>query len=133
MNIMKKTLSFAAIHFSIAFTVVYLLTGDIILGSLIAMLEPMVNTVAFYFHEKVWAHYTPLHRYSQSAKIKTGSFAVVHFSVAFSVAYIMTGSFVIGGVLAMIEPSINTCAYYFYEKFWQKRHPQEWSPMKCSH
>ncbi|EKO3608894.1 DUF2061 domain-containing protein, partial [Vibrio metschnikovii] len=45
---MKKTLSFAAIHFTIAFTIAYLLTGDIILGSLIAMLEPMVNTVAFY-------------------------------------------------------------------------------------
>lgn len=51
---MKKTISFAAIHFTVAFSVAYILTGDIILGSLIAMIEPMVNTVAFYFHEKVW-------------------------------------------------------------------------------
>lgn len=51
---MKKTLSFAAIHFTVAFSIAYLLTGDVILGSLIAMIEPMVNTVAFYFHEKAW-------------------------------------------------------------------------------
>lgn len=49
---MKKTISFAAIHFTVAFTVAYLLTGNILIGSLIAMIEPMVNTVAFYFHEK---------------------------------------------------------------------------------
>ncbi|CAH8207574.1 DUF2061 domain-containing protein [Vibrio aestuarianus] len=130
---MKKTLNFAAIHFSIAFTVAYLLTGDIILGSLIAMLEPMVNTVAFYFHEKLWAQYSPLQRFAQSATIKTTSFAVIHFNVAFGVAYLMTGSFLIGGVMAMIEPSINTCAYYFYEKFWQRKHAATWHPAHCSH
>lgn len=66
---MKKTLSFAAIHFSIAFTVAYVLTGDIILGSLIAMTEPTVNTGAFYLHEKVWQ----LSRQPRPA-IKTASF-----------------------------------------------------------
>ncbi len=45
---MKKTLTFAALHFSVA----YVLTGDILIGSLIAMIEPSVNTVTFYFHEK---------------------------------------------------------------------------------
>ena len=54
---MKKTLSFAAIHFSIAFTVAYALTGDIIIGSLIAMVEPAINTVAYFFHEKIWARH----------------------------------------------------------------------------
>ncbi len=49
---MKKTLTFAALHFTIAFSVAYVLTGDILIGSLIAMIEPSVNTVAFYFHEK---------------------------------------------------------------------------------
>ncbi|MCG3721814.1 DUF2061 domain-containing protein [Vibrio cincinnatiensis] len=122
---MKKTLSFAAIHFTIAFTIAYILTGDIILGSLIAMLEPMVNTVAFYFHEKAWAKHPLLQRYSGKAQIKTGSFAVIHFSVAFSIAYLLTGSWLVGGVMAMIEPSFNTCAYYFHERLWQSMHPQQ--------
>ncbi len=128
---MKKTISFAALHFSIAFTVAYVLTGDIILGSLIAMLEPMVNTVAFYFHEKVWDKYTPLQRYAHNPRIKTMSFAVIHYTVAFNVAYMLTGSWLIGGVMALIEPSFNTCAYYFHEKFWQNKfHNNHW---QCAH
>jgi len=51
---MKKTISFAILHFSVAFTITYLLTGSIILGGTIALLEPAVNTVVFYFHDKAW-------------------------------------------------------------------------------
>ncbi|MFD3319491.1 DUF2061 domain-containing protein [Alteromonas macleodii] len=32
-----------------------MLTGDILIGSLIAMVEPAINTVAYFFHEKIWA------------------------------------------------------------------------------
>ncbi|MBB1323568.1 MULTISPECIES: DUF2061 domain-containing protein [Shewanella] len=51
---MKKTFSFAILHFGVAFTITYLLTGSIIIGGTIALLEPAVNTVVFYFHDKVW-------------------------------------------------------------------------------
>lgn len=51
---MKKTLSFAVMHFSVAFTVAYVLTGSLLIGGLMALVEPAVNTVAFYFHEKIW-------------------------------------------------------------------------------
>jgi uncharacterized membrane protein len=53
---MKKTLSFAVIHFTVAFSVAYLLTGDLLIGSVMAMIEPVINTVAYYFHERVWQH-----------------------------------------------------------------------------
>ena len=49
-----KTLSFAVLHFCIAFTVAYLLTGSLLTGGLIALIEPACNTVAFYFHERLW-------------------------------------------------------------------------------
>jgi uncharacterized membrane protein len=51
---MIKTISFAAMHFSIAFGVAYMLTGDVVVGGTVALVEPMVNTVAFYFHERLW-------------------------------------------------------------------------------
>lgn len=53
-----KTITFACTHFTVAFTVAYLLTGDLIIGSLIAMVEPAINTVAYFFHEKLWNHRT---------------------------------------------------------------------------
>ena len=51
---MRKTLSFAAIHFTVAFSVGYALTGDVVVGGALALVEPMCNTVAFHVHEKVW-------------------------------------------------------------------------------
>jgi len=52
---MKKTISFAMMHFSVAFSVAYLLTGSAVIGGMLALVEPAVNTVVFYFHEKAWA------------------------------------------------------------------------------
>lgn len=51
---MTKTFTFAIMHFTIAFGVVYALTGSLLVGGAVALIEPTLNTVAFYFHEKVW-------------------------------------------------------------------------------
>lgn len=51
---------------------------------------------------------------------KTLSFAVVHFIVAFSVGFALTGSVAIGGAIALIEPALNTVAYFFHEKAWDR-------------
>jgi uncharacterized membrane protein len=51
---------------------------------------------------------------------KTMSFAVMHFGVAFSVAYAFTGSMLVGGAMALVEPAINTVVYYFHDKAWKK-------------
>ncbi len=50
---------------------------------------------------------------------KTATFAVVHFCVAFGVTYLITGSWVLGGVIALLEPAVNTVAYFFHEKAWE--------------
>ncbi len=52
--------------------------------------------------------------------LKTISFAITHFTVAFGVAYAITGSVVIGGTLALIEPMVNTVAYHFHERLWER-------------
>lgn len=54
---MVKTITFAVMHFSIAFGVVYAMTGSLLLGGAVALIEPAVNTVAFYFHEKAWKRF----------------------------------------------------------------------------
>jgi len=51
---------------------------------------------------------------------KTFTFAIVHFTVAFSVAYVLSGSILIGGAIALVEPLINTIAYFFHEKVWER-------------
>ena len=44
---MSKTLSFAGVHFTVAFLVGYLMTGSIWVGGALALVEPACNTVAF--------------------------------------------------------------------------------------
>lgn len=51
---------------------------------------------------------------------KTMTFATVHFTVAFSVTYIITGSIVLGGAVALVEPAVNTVAYHFHELGWKR-------------
>lgn len=51
---------------------------------------------------------------------KTASFAALHFVVAFSVGWLLTGSWQVGGALALIEPACNTVAFYFHEKVWKR-------------
>ncbi len=51
---------------------------------------------------------------------KTMSFAVVHFAVAFTVGYLMSGSLLVGGAIALVEPAVNTVAYHFHERVWER-------------
>lgn len=51
---MTKTLTFGAVHMTVAFTVAWALSGSVLVGGAIALVEPMINTVAYFFHEQVW-------------------------------------------------------------------------------
>ncbi len=62
---MTKTLTFAILHFGVAFTITYLLTGSVIIGGAVALVEPAINTIVFHFHEKVWR------RVESNRKLKT--------------------------------------------------------------
>lgn len=54
-----KTVSFAALHVSVGFGVTYLLTGSVAIATGVALIEPAVNTVVFFFHEKAWRRFDP--------------------------------------------------------------------------
>jgi uncharacterized membrane protein len=51
---MLKTITFTTMHISIAFTVVYLMTGSVMVGGAVALVEPLCNSVGYFFHERIW-------------------------------------------------------------------------------
>ena len=53
-NSILKTLTYAIMHVSIAVTVAFVLTGNLGAALAIGMIEPLVQTVAYHFHEKAW-------------------------------------------------------------------------------
>ena len=52
-----KTLSFAVMHFTVAFAIAYALTGSIAIATGIGLVEPFANSIAFFFHERVWRNF----------------------------------------------------------------------------
>lgn len=54
---LAKTLTYLSIHLTVGFTVAYAFTGSLSLAGGIALIEPCINAVAFFFHEKAWKRY----------------------------------------------------------------------------
>ncbi|HEY7772075.1 MAG TPA: DUF2061 domain-containing protein [Marinagarivorans sp.] len=50
---------------------------------------------------------------------KAITFTAMHFSIAFAVAWALTGDIWVGGLVAIVEPAVNSVAYVFHEKFWR--------------
>lgn len=55
---LAKTASFATVHFAVAFGIGYLLTGSVTIASAIALIEPLANTIAYFFHERLWQRFS---------------------------------------------------------------------------
>jgi uncharacterized membrane protein len=64
-------------------------------------------------------------RHLDHALRKTLSFAVIHLLMAVAVGYALTGSFVLAGALALIEPAVNTLVHHRIEHAWP-RVPTAW-------
>ncbi len=51
---MTKTASFGLMHLGTAFGVTYAMTGSVAIAGAVTFVEPLVNTVLHYFHDKHW-------------------------------------------------------------------------------
>ena len=51
---LAKTITYLVIHLGIGFTVAYAFTGSVTIAGAIAVVEPLCNAVAYFFHEKAW-------------------------------------------------------------------------------
>ena len=55
---LAKTLSYYVIHITVAALVAYAVTGNLIAALTLSLLEPTVQMVAFFFHEKAWQRWS---------------------------------------------------------------------------
>lgn len=53
-QVFAKTITYCAMHFAVAITVAYLLTGSWAVALSIGIVEPMVQTFFFNLHERSW-------------------------------------------------------------------------------
>lgn len=52
--------------------------------------------------------------------MKTGSYYLIHISVAAMVAYAVTGNFWASLTLSLLEPTVQAVAFFFHEKAWDR-------------
>lgn len=52
--------------------------------------------------------------------LKTLTYSLMHFTVAITVAYALTGSWQAALAIGMIEPLVQTAAYTLHERAWEK-------------
>jgi uncharacterized membrane protein len=53
-----KTLTYCLMHFTVAISVAYALTGSWKIALGIGIIEPLVQTVTYHFHERAWGRAT---------------------------------------------------------------------------
>ena len=114
-----KTGSFAVLHLAIAVTLGYLLSDSFVLAGLITLIEPALNTAAHAVFDRWWTRRNG----PAPALRKTLAFALIHFANAVAVIWALTGSVVIAGALALIEPLANALALHAFDRWWAKGPP----------
>lgn len=55
---LAKTVTYYIMHITVAACVTFALTGDLLASLTLSLLEPTVQMVVFYFHEKFWTNKT---------------------------------------------------------------------------
>lgn len=53
-TMLKKTASYYVLHIGVAAMVAYAVTGSLWASLTLSLVEPTVQAVAFFFHEKAW-------------------------------------------------------------------------------
>lgn len=60
------------------------------------------------------------HANGKHAIIKTCSYGTMHMVVAIIVAYLLSNSWKVALAIGLVEPCVQTVAYFFHEKAWHK-------------
>ena len=55
---------------------------------------------------------------------KTGSYYLMHITVAALVAYAVTGNLWMALTLSLVEPTVQAVAFFFHEKAWERMSQQ---------
>jgi uncharacterized membrane protein len=52
--------------------------------------------------------------------LKTSSYALMHMTIAITIAYALSGSWKVALAIGLVEPCAQTAAFFFHERAWHK-------------
>ncbi|WP_122468423.1 MULTISPECIES: DUF2061 domain-containing protein [Brevundimonas] len=157
-----KIASYGVMHLIVAILVAYALTRDWRLALAVGIAEPIVQTLAYSIHDRVWhrierrrmlsnveeaaeaftarlsamdlaeqqrshghaghSHALPREfpRDLRQVALKTVTYCVMHFVVAVSVAFALTGDIRIALAIGIIEPLVQTVFFTVHDRVWNR-------------
>lgn len=113
-----KTASYYVVHIMVAACVAYAVTGNWYTAMTLSLLEPSVQAVAYFLHDKAWLRVPAIRC---RTLLKTLSYYGVHLVVAASVAYSVTGDWVAALTLSLLEPTVQMLFFFIHEKLWEQQ------------
>lgn len=149
-----KVASYSVMHLVVAMATAYALTRDWRVAVGIGLVEPIVQTLAYALHDRVWhrlegrrllsnaqetaeavsarlevletagpshAHHHGLTFGLKGMALKTATYALMHFSVAVTVAFALTGSLATALAIGIVEPLVQTLFFTLHDRFWTRR------------
>lgn len=115
---LRKTASYYVIHVVVAALVAYAVTGSWVAALTMSFLEPSVQALAYFVHEKVWARSAWVRA---RTVVKTITYYVMHLAVAAGVAFAVTGNLWMALTLSLLEPTVQMFFFYLHEKAWDRK------------
>ena len=144
-----KIASYGTMHFVVAVLVAWAITRDWRLALAVGMIEPVVQTVAFVIHDRVWHRIeqrgtlSDLHETAEAVEgrlglhdhharnhalptsfrtlaAKSASYGVMHFAVAVMVAFALTRDWRIALAVGTIEPLVQTVFFTLHDQIWRR-------------
>lgn len=117
-----RKISQVAVHMTVAFAIMFAMTGSVVMGGLAVIIEPVINVALLPHHERFWARMRA-RAHSQRALLVAAeklSQTGLHMGVAFAVMYGSTGSPAFGGVAAILEPILNVILLPLHDRLWDR-------------
>lgn len=124
-----KTASYYVIHVVVAAAVAYAVTRNVWAAMTLSWLEPTVQAVAYFLHEKAWAR-APQMRLR--TLVKTLSYYGMHLTVAAGVAFAVTGDLLLALTLSLLEPTVQMCFFFLHEKAWEHKSQRKLHTMRLA-
>ena len=118
---LRKTLSYYLMHIVVATGVALAVTGSWHAALALSFVEPSIQAVAYFFHDKVWERVRP---FRARTLAKSTTYYGMHIGVASMVAFAVTGQWMQALTLSLLEPTVQMGFFYLHEKFWERHTPQ---------
>jgi uncharacterized membrane protein len=144
-----KIVSYGTMHLIVAIFVAWAITRDWRMALAVGLVEPLVQTVAFAVHDRVWHriedrgrlsglqeaseafegrvglhdHHACSHTLPTSFRTlaaKSVSYGLMHFSVAVLVALALTRDWRIALAIGTIEPIVQTAFFTLHDYIWRR-------------